>query len=209
VPGRHRWVRLALTTTVVSAPSSCLIGTALVRAMVELSCVGSLVQCCAYIVMPALFTAWYALFGMVIRNLSEPEKKRVAARQQWRCSACEELLSSAYQVDHTIPLCDGGRDHICNATAMCANCHALKTQSEAAARACAARAAQAAVNHGARAAAYDDRVDWYITQELVRCDACRRTRPAGTPHTMCVALEDPNGSRAAVLLARFAYTRRV
>jgi hypothetical protein len=145
---------------------------------------------------------------MATRTLSEPEKKCVAARQQWRCSKCGEMLSAAYQVDHTIPLCDGGLDDTCNATAMCANCHALKTQREAAARAKASRSAQNEADRGALTLAYADRVDWYLTQALVRCDVCRSTRQAGTPHAMCVALEDPVGARTAVLLQRFAYAPR-
>ena len=54
----------------------------------------------------------------------------MAARQGWRCSSCAELLSSAFQVDHTVPLWDGGADALDNATGMCSNCHSLKTQSE-------------------------------------------------------------------------------
>jgi hypothetical protein len=51
------------------------------------------------------------------------------------CSVCRELLQSAYQVDHTIPLWKGGEDAARNASAMCANCHALKTVDEAGERA--------------------------------------------------------------------------
>jgi hypothetical protein len=138
-----------------------------------------------------------------MRTLSEPEKKSVAARQRWCCSACGELLSAAYQVDHTIPLCDGGPDHPSNTTAMCANCHALKTQAEAGCRARAAR--QAAARPPAN---YADRIDWYLSPAVVRCDACRHTRLAGTRHSVCTALEDPSGSREAVLLAKFAFVSR-
>lgn len=139
------------------------------------------------------------------RTLSEPEKKTVAARQGWQCSVCQALLSAAYQVDHTVALCDGGADSTSNATAMCANCHALKTQHEAAGRAADKRRAAAAAAAD-RTKTYADRTDWYRTPTLVQCDLCRRTRPAHTPHTVCVGIEDPTGIREAVLLQRFAYS---
>jgi hypothetical protein len=139
-----------------------------------------------------------------MRTLSEPEKKTVAARQEWRCSSCGMLLSAAYQIDHTVPLVDGGADAITNATAMCANCHALKTQREAASRAIAARAALVP-NRGA---AYENRVDWYMANNMVRCDKCRFTRRAEAPHLICTGIEDPNGERESILLRRFAVVRR-
>jgi 5-methylcytosine-specific restriction endonuclease McrA len=64
------------------------------------------------------------------RTFTEAVKKQIAARQQWVCSVCETLLDSTYQVDHSIPLWKGGMDSPGNATAMCANCHARKTQAE-------------------------------------------------------------------------------
>ena len=69
------------------------------------------------------------------RSFTEAQKKIIAARQRWACSACGETLSAAYQVDHTVPLWAGGADDADNATALCANCHAVKTQSEAVERA--------------------------------------------------------------------------
>ena len=68
-------------------------------------------------------------FGMQ-RRVSEPEKKVVAARQSWQCSGCSKLLEATYQVDHTVALCNGGRDHVNNMSAMCVRCHAHKTQRE-------------------------------------------------------------------------------
>ena len=65
-----------------------------------------------------------------IRRLTEKQKKIVAASQKWHCGECGELLSSAYQVDHIIPHCVNGDDSPDNLLALCANCHALKTQRE-------------------------------------------------------------------------------
>ena len=66
------------------------------------------------------------------RRVTERVKKQVAADQQWKCSLCESVLSSAFQVDHVRPLWQGGTNERDNLTALCANCHALKTQQEAA-----------------------------------------------------------------------------
>jgi hypothetical protein len=65
------------------------------------------------------------------RSFTEAIKKQVAASQRWTCSGCDEVLESTYQVDHTLPLWAGGADSPRNATAMCAGCHARKTQNEA------------------------------------------------------------------------------
>lgn len=64
------------------------------------------------------------------RKITEPEKKYVAAGQGWRCSECNKLLESTYQVDHTVALMNDGEDSIRNMTAMCVVCHARKTQNE-------------------------------------------------------------------------------
>lgn len=68
------------------------------------------------------------------RTFTEAIKKQIAAAQRWTCSGCGVVLESTYQVDHTVPLWDGGEDTRANATAMCAGCHARKTQNEAIAR---------------------------------------------------------------------------
>lgn len=64
------------------------------------------------------------------RRVTERVKKQVAADQGWKCSVCDCLLSSAYQIDHIVPLWQCGSNERDNLTAMCANCHALKTQRE-------------------------------------------------------------------------------
>ena len=65
------------------------------------------------------------------RRVTERVKKQVAVDQEWRCSDCGSVLSSAFQVDHVRPLWQGGSNDRDNLAALCANCHALKTQREA------------------------------------------------------------------------------
>ena len=62
--------------------------------------------------------------------LNESIKKQIASDQKWTCSACNSLLVSTFQIDHTIPLWNNGPDCKENATAMCVECHAKKTQDE-------------------------------------------------------------------------------
>ena len=67
-------------------------------------------------------------------------KKRVAARQKWRCAACKSLLDETYEIDHKIPLFklpkDGsvtGTDES-NLQALCPRCHMLKSAVEQSSR---------------------------------------------------------------------------
>ena len=64
------------------------------------------------------------------RSVSEARKKAVAASQGWKCSACNNVLSATYEVDHIIELQDGGSNEVDNLTAMCRNCHGDKTLRE-------------------------------------------------------------------------------
>ena len=64
------------------------------------------------------------------RSFTESHKRIVASRQKWTCGGCGHILSSAFQVDHTVPLWRVGADDVENAQALCPNCHAVKTQRE-------------------------------------------------------------------------------
>ena len=75
------------------------------------------------------------------RSLSAAESKRIAATYGWRCAACGELLPAAFQIDHVVPLADGGADDESNMQSLCPGCHADKTQREAIRRAKARRPA--------------------------------------------------------------------
>ena len=62
--------------------------------------------------------------------LSQVIKKRVAARQRWRCAVCGELFDSSYEIDHVIPLCKGGSNSEENLQALCRKDHQMKTAME-------------------------------------------------------------------------------
>lgn len=136
------------------------------------------------------------------RSLSEPEKKVVAARQQWRCSNCRNILPAAYQVDHTVALCDGGADDISNCTAMCANCHAEKTQHEWIKR---------SKKSISKQIQYEDREDIFIKNGTkVKCSKCGRIRHENAPHSFCLGIESPNAQSVALTqaLSRFSFVPR-
>jgi len=138
-------------------------------------------------------------------KFSADEKRVVGARQGWRCSACSCILPSAYEVDHTVPLHAGGADALRNCTAMCANCHAAKSQRERI-----AALGPKPVARGTKAAAYHAREDSF-SGGVATCALCKQTRPDACEVHVCTAIEAP-GARARELresLARFAYTPRV
>lgn len=64
------------------------------------------------------------------RSVSESKKKFVASRQGWKCSACGDVLTASFEVDHIKRLEYGGDNHIDNLRAMCRNCHGQKTITE-------------------------------------------------------------------------------
>ena len=57
-------------------------------------------------------------------------KKRVAARQKWRCASCKSLLDETYELDHVKPLFKGGTNAESNLQAFCKRCHMLKSAVE-------------------------------------------------------------------------------
>lgn len=64
------------------------------------------------------------------RNVTNGQKKYVAAYQQWKCGHCKQLLDASYEVDHIIALYKGGTNHLDNLVALCRNCHGNKTMKE-------------------------------------------------------------------------------
>jgi len=68
------------------------------------------------------------------RRFSGHDKRIVAARQQWCCAICGQMLDETYHIDHIIPLHRGGADLLENAQALCVHDHAKKTVAEEAER---------------------------------------------------------------------------
>jgi hypothetical protein len=64
------------------------------------------------------------------RQVTQLTKKTVAARQQWKCGQCGNLLDETYEVDHIIPLYQGGTNQIENLMALDPHCHRKKTNSD-------------------------------------------------------------------------------
>lgn len=64
------------------------------------------------------------------RNVSQLQKKKVAASQEWRCGHCRSILDASYEVDHIVALYKGGTNDENNLIALCRNCHGKKTVNE-------------------------------------------------------------------------------
>ena len=65
------------------------------------------------------------------RKWTSSEKRAVGARQLWQCAHCRVLLPATFEIDHVIPLHQGGLDCAeTNANALCNQCHAQKTLRE-------------------------------------------------------------------------------
>ena len=117
------------------------------------------------------------------RSLSEAQKKRVASLSGWRCRACEHLLTSTYQIDHIIPLWEGGTNEEENLQPLCAECHAQKTQKEAMRRGKQPRATSSLL-----CLRCNEVVSAYF---LHRCQTTPRPRPATNPLQMACPKVNP------------------
>ena len=60
-------------------------------------------------------------------KLSQNVKKFVAANQKWSCNHCQHVLDASHEIDHIIPIYQGGTNDIGNLQALCRNCHGKKT----------------------------------------------------------------------------------
>jgi len=64
---------------------------------------------------------------------SEPERRKIAQRQNWKCAGetCDLVGElEAYDLDHILPLSQGGEDVDNNLQALCPACHRRKTDKE-------------------------------------------------------------------------------
>ena len=60
--------------------------------------------------------------------ISPVVKKRVAAKQGWRCAVCKELLDETFETDHRTPLFRGGHaTDESNLQSLCKRCHLFKS----------------------------------------------------------------------------------
>ena len=59
---------------------------------------------------------------------------KLAARQQWRCAHCGEMLSEAFHADHRLPWSTSFNDDDENIDVLCVPCHQGKTSEEASVR---------------------------------------------------------------------------
>lgn len=107
--------------------------------------------------------------------------KQIAASGGWACAACDAVLPAAYEIDHIIPIADGGHDDRSNMQALCPNCHAAKTQTERIRRTAAAASRR-------RRGMYADRNDTF-SNGIATCTLCLRRRRDGTPHPVCWTIE--------------------
>jgi hypothetical protein len=64
------------------------------------------------------------------KTITQSAGKLIAFLQHWKCACCKKELPPSYQIDHRIPLADGGTDMSHNLWALCGTCHANKTMME-------------------------------------------------------------------------------
>ena len=69
------------------------------------------------------------------KSFPEPFRRKIAIRQDWKCAnpdgECIKPDLEEYDVDHIIPLHQGGTNHQNNLQALCPACHRRKTEREA------------------------------------------------------------------------------
>lgn len=64
------------------------------------------------------------------RTLTAADKKRIAAKQGWKCRRCGKPLPARFHIDHIKEFSAGGSDRESNLQALCPNCHAEKTEED-------------------------------------------------------------------------------
>ncbi len=65
-----------------------------------------------------------------VRAMSRKHRWMVAYAQDYKCKVCKcKLHPKAFDIDHIVELCQGGKDTIENLQALCVQCHAIKTRS--------------------------------------------------------------------------------
>jgi 5-methylcytosine-specific restriction protein A len=54
-------------------------------------------------------------------------KKKIAARDHWRCRICKRLVSHTFEIDHIVPQSQGGSHEESNLRTLCRECHGVVT----------------------------------------------------------------------------------
>ena len=57
------------------------------------------------------------------KRLTQLAKKRVAARDKWRCQICKQLVTANFEIDHITPQAKGGSHDPSNLRTLCRECH--------------------------------------------------------------------------------------
>ena len=65
-------------------------------------------------------------------SFSEMERSAIASSQSYNCNICEIELNDnrEFDVDHIIPIANGGKNTVDNLQAICKTCHSEKTKVE-------------------------------------------------------------------------------
>ena len=61
------------------------------------------------------------------RRVSPLLKKKVAARDRWRCRICKAMVDHTFEIDHITPLSRGGSNSESNLRLLCCLCHGRVT----------------------------------------------------------------------------------
>jgi hypothetical protein len=61
------------------------------------------------------------------KRLTALMKKKIAARDKWRCSICNKLVNHTFEIDHIIPQSRGGGHQESNLRTLCRECHGTVT----------------------------------------------------------------------------------
>lgn len=68
------------------------------------------------------------------KRISPVIKWRLASSNEWKCGLCKKLLGDDAEVDHRVPLSEGGTNSMSNLQVVHSRCHARKTYLEILAR---------------------------------------------------------------------------
>lgn len=64
------------------------------------------------------------------RDVSFSLKQFVAYRDEYECRKCRDVVSLSFEIDHIVPLHNGGNNKANNLELLCSNCHAKKSYLE-------------------------------------------------------------------------------